>query len=144
MTRPNSWIFDSDGHYTVTISEPIPRTYLVHLPLAYSPDALHPLILSFHGHSSNPDEQEERTGLSLPGLTINGVGLVAVYPQGVIGLEELGKEGTSSWQGAPYAQPDVDDVCAEDSDGHEALLRSLLPRLGSLNRSSKICKPIFQ
>lgn len=113
MATREPWKFDSDGHCTVTIPGTPPRTYLVHMPLLYSPETPHPLVLSFHGHSSNSEEQELRTGLSRADLALDGVGIVAVYPQGVFGLDEFGAEGSPAWQGAPYSRPDIDDVCTE-------------------------------
>ncbi len=49
--------------------------------------------------------QEDISGLSQEGFLVNGVGIIAVYPQGI-----SGKDGKAAWQGASYSAPGVDDV----------------------------------
>ncbi|KAJ7056912.1 hypothetical protein C8F01DRAFT_338131 [Mycena amicta] len=76
------------------------RTFLVHLPAAYSPSTPGPHAL----------KQERITGLSEVGVLINGKGIVAVYPEGQFGPGKNGNESIRAWQGAPYSPPGVDDV----------------------------------
>lgn len=73
------------------------RSYRLHVPKQYRPTRPHSVVLSFHGRTRTAEYQEELSELS-------GRGVVAVYPQGLIG-----NDGEPSWQGAPYS-PEVDDV----------------------------------
>ncbi|WP_370942312.1 PHB depolymerase family esterase [Amycolatopsis sp. cg5] len=73
------------------------RKFRVHLPTAYSKDQPLSLALSFHGHGSTMEFQEQLTGFSK-------LKTIAVYPQG-----ETGTDGRSAWQGAPYSAK-ADDV----------------------------------
>ncbi|KAF7977237.1 hypothetical protein HWV62_4341 [Athelia sp. TMB] len=103
----SSWTPDETGHVNVTMGE---RSFLVHVPATYDASRAHPLVLSFHGFKANDVKQEEITGFSAKGLTINGTGLIAVYPNGAFGPGKTGDESIRAWEGAPYAAPGVDDI----------------------------------
>ncbi|KAJ7052734.1 hypothetical protein C8F01DRAFT_1065515, partial [Mycena amicta] len=94
------------------------RTFLVHLPAAYSPSTPHGLVVSFHGFKSNALEQERITGLSEAGVLINGKGIVAVYPEGQFGPGKNGNESIRAWQGAPYSPPGVDVAFTQELLSH--------------------------
>ncbi|KAJ7056905.1 alpha/beta-hydrolase [Mycena amicta] len=106
--------FSSTNHANITLALSPElggnRTFLVHLPTAYSPSTPHALVVSFHGFKSSALKQERITGLSEAGVLINGKGIVAVYPEGQFGPGKNGNESIRAWQGAPYSPPGVDDV----------------------------------
>ncbi|KZP08298.1 carbohydrate esterase family 1 protein [Athelia psychrophila] len=105
---PSPWAFDSTGHATITLSD---RSFLVHIPANYQANTTHAVVFSFHGYGKNSQNQELITGLSEKGLLLNKKGIIAVYPLGVVGIgRDDGDPPGPAWQGAPYAQPDVDDV----------------------------------
>jgi polyhydroxybutyrate depolymerase len=55
------------------------RAYLIHIPPHYDPEVLTPLVVSFHGFTSNPDEHAQRTHLSEKS---DEEGFIVVYPAG--------------------------------------------------------------
>jgi polyhydroxybutyrate depolymerase len=55
------------------------RTYLVHLPAAYSKDKSRPLVLVFHGGGGNGEQMAKMTGFS---RKADREGFIAVYPNG--------------------------------------------------------------
>ena len=81
------------------------RKYLVHLPDDYDADSSSPVVLSFHGVAGNSFGQEGDSQLSYHRQRLADKGIIAVYPQGLDG-----KGGGASWDGAPYAESDADDV----------------------------------
>lgn len=104
---PESWNLTPGSH---TIPTATNRTFLIHIPGSYSPDAKHALILSFHGYGGSAEKQKNLTGFSSNSLLLNGHAIISVYPQGLVGVGKPGEVGKASWQGAPYAAADVDDV----------------------------------
>ncbi|TRM57867.1 Alpha/Beta hydrolase protein [Schizophyllum amplum] len=104
--RESNWTFDSDGHYTQnTIVSGNARQYLVHIPDDFDNDIPRPLVLSFHGAEGTSAHQEQASQLSLSGQTIGGQSIIAVYPQGLVGVDK-----SSAWDAAPYANPNAHDV----------------------------------
>jgi len=103
----SSWQFDSTNHANITSGD---RSFLVHLPANYDPKTPHALVVSFHGFKANGKKQELITGLSEKGLTLNGKGIVAVFPNGQFGPGKNGNQSIRAWQGAPYSPPGVDDI----------------------------------
>ncbi|KZP07784.1 carbohydrate esterase family 1 protein [Athelia psychrophila] len=102
------WTFDSTGHANITLGD---RSFVVHIPENYQENDAHAVVLSFHGYGENPQNQELISGLSENGLLLNKKGIIAVYPLGVVGIgRDDGDAPGPAWQGAPYAQSDVDDV----------------------------------
>jgi polyhydroxybutyrate depolymerase len=87
-----------------TNDQPV-RHYKVHLSANYQNNRGHAIVFSFHGHNGDMGKQEDLSQLSLEGVLINDVGIIAVYPQG-----KLGTDGQTAWEGAPYSAPGVDDV----------------------------------
>ncbi|KAG5976134.1 hypothetical protein E4U55_007490 [Claviceps digitariae] len=83
--KTREFSFDSGGY---------PRTYRLHLPSRYDAERATPLLLAYHGHGKKVVEFELETRFSDEGVNPD---MIAVYPV------------SSSWQGAPYANPDVDD-----------------------------------
>lgn len=81
------------------------RHYKVHLSANFQNNREHAIVFSFHGHNGNMATQEDLSELSLKGLLINSIGIIAVYPMG-----KIGTDGETAWQGAPYCAPGVDDV----------------------------------
>ncbi|GAA3633582.1 PHB depolymerase family esterase [Kineosporia mesophila] len=74
------------------------RPYFLHLPAGYQDGEATPLILAFHGHNGTGADVEAYSG-------IDDLDAIAVYPVGAAGTD-----GGTSWQSAPYASDDVDDV----------------------------------
>ncbi|KAJ7764621.1 alpha/beta-hydrolase [Mycena maculata] len=103
----SSWKFDDTNHANITLGD---RSFLVHIPTTYHPTTQHALVVSYHGFKANDVKQEEITGFSEEGLTLNGRGLVAVYPNGQFGPGKDGNESIRAWEGAPYSPPGVDDI----------------------------------
>lgn len=55
----------------------VTRTYLLHLPAAYSPQGKYPLLLSFHGHFGKGAGQESMTGFD---AVADANGFLVAYP----------------------------------------------------------------
>ncbi|KAI5891007.1 carbohydrate esterase family 1 protein [Schizophyllum commune H4-8] len=102
----SSWDFNDNNHHmhhtTVAGNK---RKYLVHLPDDYDADSSSPVVLSFHGVAGNSFGQEGDSQLSYHRQRLADKGIIAVYPQGLDG-----KGGGASWDGAPYAESDADDI----------------------------------
>ena len=81
------------------------RHFKVHLSANFQNYRGHAIVFSFHGHKGDMAGQEDLSQLSEKDLLINGAGIIAVYPRG-----KVGTDGGTAWQGAPYSDPDVDDV----------------------------------
>ena len=58
------------------------RTYRLHLPSSYDENTPAPLVLSYHGHGQDMEEQETLSQFSNDAINPN---MVAVYPQGLKG-----------------------------------------------------------
>ena len=88
------------------------RTYLVHVPEDYDKDTQHPVVLSFHGYGKTAEHQEVASQLSEPGNRINGIPIIAAYPQGLVGVGRSGdgSDGKYSWQASEYSSPNASDV----------------------------------
>lgn len=71
-----SWKFDDTNHVNMTMGD---RSFLVHIPANYDVNTPHPMVLSFHGFKDNDLKQEEITGLSQKGLTLNNKVSVSLY-----------------------------------------------------------------
>jgi polyhydroxybutyrate depolymerase len=78
------------------------RAYLLHVPTGYQAHASEAVVLSFHGHGSSAIEQERRSSMS---LLADQQGFLAVYPQGVVGLD-----GRAGWATGIRGRPQVNDV----------------------------------
>lgn len=118
---PSPWSFGKNGSVTIHKDD---RSFIVHIPANYQPNDAHAVVLSFHGFSQTPENQEKISGLSEEGLTINDKvrniflsitliyiehitilqGIIAVYPRGADGPGKDGKTPEPAWQGAPYAK----------------------------------------
>jgi polyhydroxybutyrate depolymerase len=55
------------------------RRYLLHVPTGYDTATPHPLVISFHGFTSNPLEHAERSNLS---VKADEEGFIVAYPEG--------------------------------------------------------------
>ncbi|KAI4524225.1 carbohydrate esterase family 1 protein [Schizophyllum commune Tattone D] len=88
------------------------RTYLVHVPEDYDKDTQHPVVLSFHGYGKTAEHQEVASQLSEPGNKINGIPIIAAYPQGLVGVGRSGdgSDGKYSWQASEYSSPNASDI----------------------------------
>lgn len=92
----DTWKENTTREFTLTSSGKH-RAYRVHLPKDYIATHSYPLILAFTGKGGSAKQFEASIGLkNIPAIT--------VYPQPLIG-----KDGTTSWEGAPYS-PNTDDV----------------------------------
>ena len=78
------------------------REYIVFLPASYDKNSPTPLILNFPGHSDTDSYQETLTSLDDPYFNTDHI---VLYPQGVSGTD-----GLSAFSGAPYSDPNVDDL----------------------------------
>lgn len=56
------------------------RTYRQHIPPGYSANTLTPLVLNFHGYSSNATQQEQVSRMS---VKADAAGFISVYPEGL-------------------------------------------------------------
>lgn len=56
------------------------RSFLVHLPKAYTAAKKYPLVLNLHGYNSNAEQQEFYSGMSRVADTL---GMIVVYPNGI-------------------------------------------------------------
>ncbi|MCX7743601.1 MAG: T9SS type A sorting domain-containing protein [Flavobacteriales bacterium] len=85
---------DSINHQSYT------RYFRVHLPLGYNPSFYYPLVLNYHGYTSNALQQELYTGMSTLADEQN---FIVVYPDGI----------ANSWNVGFLPQPyfsGIDDV----------------------------------
>ncbi len=94
------------------------RAVLVHVPAAYDPAAPMPVVLNFHGYTSDATEEE---ALSDMNAKADVAGFIAVYPNGT-GTPQSWNAGACCGQAA---QDQVDDV---------GFVRALLDNL-----ESKLC-----
>jgi polyhydroxybutyrate depolymerase len=62
------------------ISSGVSRHYILHVPSSYQPNTPVPLILNFHGLTSNSREEEALTGMS---AKADREGFIVVYPDGL-------------------------------------------------------------
>jgi len=69
--KAQSFSFTHDGN---------PRTYWVHLPAGYTNSVPHPLVLNFHGYTSNGVQQ---MNYSLMNTVADTAGFISVYPDGI-------------------------------------------------------------
>jgi polyhydroxybutyrate depolymerase len=58
----------------------VSRHYLLHVPAGYRPDVPVPLVLNFHGLSSNSQQEQALTGMS---AKADREGFIVVYPDGI-------------------------------------------------------------
>lgn len=72
---------DSIPHQTYT------RYFRVHLPTGYSPSMAYPLVLNFHGYTSNALQQELYTGMS---TLADEQKFIVVYPEGLFNSWNVG------------------------------------------------------
>lgn len=80
----------------------IQRTYLLHIPKGYHDTVGQSLVLNFHGHGSNAEQQQYRTGFSTLADTYD---VIVAYPQGVVGPDHR-----TGWATGPGWNPQTNDV----------------------------------
>jgi len=69
------------GDHTVEVEhDGLPRTALVHIPASVDIDAATPLVLNFHGFTSNSLQQSQFSGMN---ATADAEGFIVAYPQGI-------------------------------------------------------------
>ncbi|PTL84117.1 PHB depolymerase family esterase [Vitiosangium sp. GDMCC 1.1324] len=96
------------GTYDWTLSyQGRTRLFRVHVPTGYDPAKPTPAVLSFHGYSSNEQEQE---GLSQMSLQADAQGFIAVYPRGLSqndlsGSTDPRSESTRGWNAGVCCGP---------------------------------------
>lgn len=56
------------------------RRYLLHVPAGYTGESAVPLVLNFHGYTSNPEQQAAFSGMSTKADT---AGFIVAYPEGL-------------------------------------------------------------
>ena len=78
------------------------RFYLLHIPRGYQSTVGQPLVLNFHGHSSNALQQRSRTGFS---ALADRHDVIVAYPQGVVGPDLH-----TGWDTGPRRNPSTNDV----------------------------------
>ena len=61
-------------------SSGVSRHYILHVPTGYRPGAAVPLIINFHGYSSNSNQEEALTGMS---VKADREDFIVVYPDGL-------------------------------------------------------------
>ncbi|GAA1180300.1 alpha/beta hydrolase family esterase [Nesterenkonia xinjiangensis] len=91
------------------VSGALEREYILTLPEDYASRSDWPLIVAFHGRGS--------TGVEVEGYSrLSDLPAVVAYPFGVF---PDNADPRRAWQGAPYSDPEVDDVAfAEDLVDH--------------------------
>ncbi len=100
-SKPSPVALGTSVNQTV-LSGALNREYLIHVPSGYRAGSETPLVLDFHGHSSNASQQEERSGLS---DVADQQGFIVVYPQGV-----READGETGWATTASRAARVDDV----------------------------------
>ena len=83
-------------------SDDIQRSYLLHIPRGYRNSVGQPLVLNFHGHGSNAEQQQYRTGFS---ALADRYDVIVAYPQGVVGPDTH-----TGWATGPTWNPQTNDV----------------------------------
>jgi len=73
------------------------RNYIVHLPSGYVQGQVLPLVLNFHGYTSNASQQESYTQFDAVADTAH---FIVVYPNGI----------SNSWNAGIGLDPTIDDV----------------------------------
>lgn len=91
------------------------RLFLVHVPQGYDPDRPPPVVLAFHGTSSDAEEMRRITGFDGAAETF---GFVAVYPQSAVG----------DWATGCVACPSAADHARIDDPG---FVRRIVDRLAA-------------
>jgi len=89
---PTSPVASVEGRIT---SGGVIRHYLLHVPASYEPDVPIPLVINFHGFTSNSQQEEALTGMS---IKADSAGFIVVYPDGL----------NAKWSDGPGAQGQVD------------------------------------
>lgn len=86
------------------VSGGINRTYGIYVPSSYNNNVnqARSTILDFHGHGATSKEQYLNSRYY---NNTQGKEYLVAYPQGTTGTD-----GSSAWEGAPYADKSVDDV----------------------------------
>ena len=87
-----TWTLSSDGQS---------RTFNVHVPASYDPARRSPVVLNFHGYSSNAAQEDYLAQMS---AKADKVGFIAVHPEGLMNSWNAGACCGNS------AQTSVDDV----------------------------------
>ena len=120
------------GTYTFVLRhENRDRTYRIHVPPTYVATKPTPVVVAFHGFSSDELEQE---GLSRMSQVANEKGFIAVYPRGVNYPEALrttsdaGYDDTRSWNAGGCCGP-AQIYGVNDVDFVEALFADLDKRV---------------
>lgn len=113
-------------HKSFTIeSNGIIRSYLVQLPVRFTPAKAYPAVVYFPGKGNSAVEAQQHSGYDkLP--------VVAIYPEPTIG-----KDGMYSWQGAPYSSG-ADDIAfvsrmLDQVEGQLCIKRSHIYAVGISN-----------
>lgn len=98
-----------------TTADGLTRIYNIRVPLLYDATKAAPLIMAFHGKSSNSHDHEAESGYSFQGWNPYGI---VVYPQGYT------QSGSAVWEGDPSTV--VKGVLAVDDQSFvSALLANL-------------------
>jgi len=89
-------------HSFTLMHDNLERSYNLHLPSGYDDATDVPLVLNFHGFTSNPEDQEAFSGMT---AVADAEGFAVLYPAGI----------GNSWNGGPACcgqavSDDVDDV----------------------------------
>lgn len=94
----------------------VERQYLLTLPSAYDPDHKYPLVLGFHGWSSDAEDQAAYDGFAQKAKKGR---LIAVHPEGMADAPTSWKHPYQGWSavGSSMASGNGDDLCV-DSTGN--------------------------
>jgi len=92
------------GHNQVQtfFSGRIRRSYLLHIPRSYRDTIQQPLVLNFHGHGDNAEQQALYSNFS---VLADRQDFVVAYPQGVVGPDKQ-----TGWATGPARNPHVNDL----------------------------------
>lgn len=94
------------GLQTVTIEhEGMQRSYQRYVPEGLDPEAPVPLMLNFHGFTSNTDAQIAFSGMN---TTADREGFIVAYPEGLGAAFNAGKNCCSAYGNPPHMADDVD------------------------------------
>ncbi len=98
---------DADRLWTLSVGDR-DRAFWVHVPPSYDPNAPTPVVLDFHGYSSNATQQALWSGMN---TASDADGFIAVHPEG-IGVTQSWNAGACCGEAAASGVDDVAFVSA--------------------------------
>ena len=97
-----STVLPGHSQTQMIVSDQLTRSYFLHVPLEYKDTIQQPLVLNFHGHGSNSQQQAFYSNFS---TLADQQDFIVVYPQGLVGPDRH-----TGWATGPARNPHVNDV----------------------------------